>query len=146
MLLVSVDIAAIRSVTVLICSSAALRPVTIRSMLVEQITQVWPVKTSGSAWVCSDIIFFPLYKHKTLVGEGWRLCVSKDEGFIVEKVKAGGRAPSGHHSVPVQCLFSAGQQYAGTGESIVAVEDDFRTAVNIVLQPASQNIESDFSG
>ncbi|EGI5076510.1 hypothetical protein AH866_15225 [Salmonella enterica subsp. enterica serovar Infantis] len=49
MLQVSVDISASWWISDSICVSAALRPVTIRSMLVEQITSVWPVRTSGSA-------------------------------------------------------------------------------------------------
>ncbi|ENQ3931716.1 hypothetical protein ACEF99_003597 [Salmonella enterica subsp. enterica serovar Newport] len=49
MLRVSVDISASWWISNSICVSAALRPVTIRSMLVEQITSVWSVKISGSA-------------------------------------------------------------------------------------------------
>ncbi|EMF3576463.1 hypothetical protein ABDM08_000549 [Salmonella enterica] len=49
MLRVSVDISASWWISDSVCASAALRPVTIRSILVEQITSVWSVKTSGLA-------------------------------------------------------------------------------------------------
>jgi hypothetical protein len=49
--------------------SAALRPVTIRSMLVEQITPVCPVNTSGSVTLFPDIISL-LYSQKNTSRSG----------------------------------------------------------------------------